>query len=281
MVRVTAINGESNDQDPIGEIVLKGGRANTGNVVRIGDDVARPSYPQTPAVDHFLHYLVSSGADFVPEPRGFDTHGRHRLRFIEGVAPMPPYPEWAFDESLLLQVAEHQHILHTLARDYVAPVDAAWAVSAGDYFPASALVGDDVLVCHNDLGMTNTIVDAGHQFVGFIDFDYCRPVDRLFDIAVTVRHWAPFGDLDVAHTVDVDRVRRFALFCDAHELERPERRRVVALATSFLEHARENIQALAAAGGVGFQALLDNGYVETNLRTVRWLNDNAETLTRA
>jgi hypothetical protein len=266
---------------PHEEVVLKGGRANTGSVVRVGDQVARPVYPQTPSVAHFLRHLVAAGADFVPEPLGFDDKGRHRLRFIEGAAPTPPYPDWAFDESLLVQVARHQRQLHSLAQSYEPPADASWANSAGNYFPAEALAAGEVIVCHNDMGMTNVIVDDDHQFVGFIDFDYCRPVDRLFDIAVAIRHWAPFGDLDLADSVDLDRIRRFQLFCHAHELDTAERRRVVLLATSFLEHARDNIKALAAAGGVGFQALLDNGYEATNLATVQWLDESAEALTLA
>ena len=261
------------------EVVLKGGRANTGSVVRIGDQVARPAYPQTPSVADFLRHLVAAGADFVPEPLGFDDEGRHRLRFIPGNAPVPPYHDWAFDESLLVQVAHHQRHLHLLAKSYEPPADASWAISAGNYFPDAAFTAGELIVCHNDIGMTNVIVDDDHQFVGFIDFDYCRPVDRLFDIAVAVRHWAPFGDLDLALDVDLDRIRRFRLFCDAHELDSADRRRVVLLATSFLKHARENIKALAAAGGIGFQALLDNGYEATNRATVRWLDENAETLT--
>lgn len=260
------------------EVVLKGGRANTGNVVRIGDQVARPVYPQTPTVEHFLRHLIQAGADFVPDPFGFDEHGRHRLRFIEGTAPMPPYPAWAFDETLLVQVATQQRRLHVLAQGYEAPDDASWANSAGDYFPPQALIAEELVVCHNDLGMSNVIVDDDHRLVGFIDFDYCRPVDRLFDIAVAVRHWAPFGDLDLADGPELDRVRRFGLFCDAHDLDHAERRRVVDLATSFLEHARRNITALAAAGGAGFQTLLDNGYEATNRATLAWLVANADIL---
>jgi hypothetical protein len=263
------------------EVVLKGGRANTGNVVRIGDQVARPAYPQTETVEHFLHHLIQAGADFVPEPFGFDEQGRHRLRFIEGTAPAPPYPAWVFDESLLVQVALFQRRLHVLARSYDIPDDASWANSAGNYFPPQALIVEELVVCHNDLGMTNVIVDDDHHVVGFIDFDYCRPVDRLFDIAVAVRHWAPFGDLDLETGQEPDRVRRFRLFCDVHELDHDERRRVVHLATSFLEHARRNITALAAAGGIGFQTLLANGYEATNRATVTWLVDNAETLAKS
>ena len=262
------------------EIVLKGGRANTGNVVRIGEQVARPTYPQTDSVDHFLRYLIDAGAGFVPEPLGTDDQGRQRLRFLPGVAPVPPYPDWAFDESLLVAVASHQRQLHELARSYQPPQHAQWAVSAGDYFPADALTGAETIVCHNDLGMTNVIVDADHQMRGFIDFDYCMPVDPLFDIAVAVRHWAPFGDLDLDANEEIDRVRRFTVFCDVHSLGVADRERVVHLSIEFLNHARRNIKALAAAGGAGFRALLDNGYEETNLATVAWLQVNAGALTR-
>lgn len=264
--------------DQHNEIVLKGGRANVGNVVRIGDQVARPTYAQTETVDHFLRFLTDAGAAFVPTSIGFDDQGRHRLSFIPGVAPAPPYPEWAFDESLLVQVAAMQQELHRLARSYKPESDAIWAVSAGDYFPPSAFDTTDLVVCHNDLGMTNVIVDETGQLAGFIDFDYCRPVDRLFDIAVAVRHWAPFGDLDLRSDRELDRVARFALFCDVHELNDAERQRVVDLAVAFLNHARENLKVLAAAGQVGFQRLLDNGYEATNLATVQWLHDHAEQL---
>ena len=263
------------------EVVLKGGRANTGSVVRIGDEVARPSYPQTASVDDFLEHLVGCGLTFVPSPRGTDDQGRQRLTYLEGVAATPPYPAWAFDEDLLVAVAEHQRQLHQAARSYEARPDAVWATSAGDYFPAAATDTDDLVICHNDLGMTNVIVDEHRALVGIIDFDYCRPVDRLFDIAVAVRHWAPFGDLDLADGPDLDRVRRFGIFCDVHELSFAERAHVVALARDFLDHARRNVEALAAAGGVGFQALLDNGYEQTNLATVDWLTEHAEALATA
>jgi len=268
----------SESVSPAGEIILKGGRANVGNVVRIGDQVARPSYPQTASVEHFLRYLRAAGADFVPEPLMADDQGRQRLRYIAGSAPTPPYPPWAFEEDLLVEVADHQRQLHLLAAEYLPPSGAVWAVSAGNYFPPSADATDQPIVCHNDLGMTNVIVQRECNLVGLIDFDYCRPVDRLFDIAVAARHWTPFGDLDLTDAVALDRHRRFGVFCDVHELDATERHRVVMLAIDFLDHARRNIRALAAAGGAGFQELLANGYEATNRATVDWLTANVDAL---
>ena len=253
------------------EVVLKGGYANTGSVVRIGDEVARPSYPQTSTVNHFLAFLVNAGEPAVPAPRGTDDQGRQRLRYLAGTAPLAPFPVWAFDEQLLVDVARLQRRLHTLARSYEPPADAVWATSAGNYFPPSAFSTNDLLVCHNDLGMSNIVVDEQRRLSGVIDFDYCKPVDPLFDIAVAVRHWAPFGDLGLAPEVELDRVRRFGLYCDVHELSRSERLRVADLADDFLDHALTNIRTLAAEGSVGFQTLLETGYAETNKATRHWL----------
>lgn len=260
------------------EVVLEGGRANTGRVVRVGNEVARPTYPQTDTVEHFLEFLIDSGVAFVPRPLQADERGRQRLRFIEGIAPTPPYPAWAFDDRLLVEVAGLQRRLHQVARHYEPPPDPVWATSAGDYFPPDALVCAEPIVCHNDLGMTNLIVDGARSAVGIVDFDYCRPVDPLFDIAVAVRHWAPFGDLDIADDVVLDRVRRFAMFCDVHDLEPHDRGRVVALAIDFLDHARSNLVALAAAGNTAFRALLADGYEATNRATIDWIADHRDAL---
>jgi len=253
------------------EIVLEGGRANDGRVVRIGDEVARPTYPQTETVEHFLRHLIGRGLEFVPEPLGSDDRDRQRLRFIPGEAPTPPYPSWAFDEQLLIDVARLQRRLHRAAEGYEPPGAAVWATSAGDYFPAEALAGRRSIVCHNDLGMPNVIVGAAGRAVGVVDFDYCRPVDPLFDIAVAARHWVPFGDLDVRDGVDLDRVRRFGTFCSVHELSGDDRGRVLDLSVAFLDHARSNIVALADAGNLAFRALLRSGYEATNRATVDWI----------
>lgn len=256
------------------EIPLVGGRANAGQVMQVGDQVARPTYPQTETVEHFLRHLNACGLDFVPTPFPHDEHGRQRLSFIPGAVPLSPYPAWALSEALLADVARRQRQLHVAAESYVAPADAVWAVSAGDYFPDAA-VGE--LVCHNDICMANVVV-ADERVVGMIDFDYCRPVDRLFDIAVAARHWVPFGSLSSEDIPDVDRLRRFGLFADAHELSTADRSHVVALSISFLNKARENVRRLADEGGLGFKQLLANGYEQSNRSTVDWLTTNAATL---
>lgn len=258
------------------EIPLYGGRANAGSVMRIGDEVARPAHPQTPFVDHFLNHLQSRGVTLGPTPLGLDDQGRQRLSFIPGQAPTSPYPDWAFDEGLLVDLASQQQSLHAAGADYEPPADAIWAVSGGNYFPAGS---DGTSFCHNDLCMSNVIVDVDTcRVAGFVDFDYVAPVNPLFDIAVLARHWAPFGDLSTVSDLDVDRVRRFRLICDVHDLDGPQRRQVVDLGISFLEQARTNVRALADGGNPGFQQMIAAGYEATNQATVDWLIEHQASL---
>jgi hypothetical protein len=262
----------------LAEIPLIGGRANVGSVVRIGDEVARPTHPQSPFVAHFLEYLQNQGCDLGPTPLGSDDQGRQRLRYIPGQAPTSPYPSWAFDEGLLVDVAERQRDLQRAARDYVPPSDATWAVSGGNYFPAGS---QGTAFCHNDLCLSNVIVEIDTRRVsGFVDFDYVAPVDRRFDIAVLARHWVPFGDENAAEAVDLDRVHRFQIICDVHELDQNDRAYVVAQGIAFLNQARTNVRALADGGNVGFQQMIANGYEATNRETVAWITDHTDALTQ-
>ena len=260
------------------EIPLIGGRANVGSVVRIGDEVARPAHPQSPFVAHFLDYLRDQGCELGPVPIGFDDRGRQRLGFIAGQAPTSPYPAWAFDEGLLVDVAQRQRDLQVAAQGYVPLEAATWAVSGGNYFPDGSA---GTAYCHNDLCLSNVIVDMDQRRVtGFVDFDYVAPVDRRFDIAVLARHWVPFGDENSAEPVELDRVRRFQTICDVHDLDHDDRALVVQLGIAFLERARTNVRALADGGNVGFQQMIANGYEATNVETVTWIVDHARELTK-
>lgn len=257
------------DADGGGEIPLMGGFANMGSVVRVGDTVRRPATPQSAGVHAFLRHLGGAGLP-VPEPLGFDDQGREILSYLEGDVATSPYPSWMVDADLLLSVASTQRRLHEAAADFTTPAGVPWASTAGDYFPETATGG---LMCHNDLGVVNVVVrDAA--VVGIIDFDYAKPVDRLFDIAVALRHWVPFAPPDRRPTVaaELDVALRFHAFCDVHELNTDERHRVADLIRAFIRQAQKNVVALAAGGHVGMQHLVDNGYVETIAATVRWLD---------
>lgn len=252
-------------------IVLKGGIANAGAVVRIGGTVRRPSSPQMNFVHSLMQHLRNEGCEVVPEPLGVDREGREVLAWIPGEAAADPWPDWAGDEDLLLSVAQTQQQLHSAAASYENPADAQWATTAGDYFPPGV---SGSLLCHNDLSLTNVVV-AGTTVAGVIDWDFAAPVDPLFDIMVTARHWIPFAPPEwrIEPLSESDATRRWTLFADAHELTRADRERVISLAPLFIEQAGRNISQLAkeAGHGSGYQALIDRGYLNSVADTLAWL----------
>jgi hypothetical protein len=260
------------------EEVLAGGVANPGVVVRVGDTVRRPRKPQSTSVHAFLRHLVDDGLEGrVPTPLGFDDRDREVLSYIEGHIHLPPEAAWSAGDDLLVSVAQLQRRVLDAAFGYAAPDDAVWDDAIGKgYYPAGV---EGPVVCHNDLCVENVVTRDGRA-VGFIDFDYARPVDPLFDIAVAVRHWAPVrAPVDLAAVeVDVDVAARFRAFTDEHGLDRRARERVVGLIGVFLHRAHDNVQRLAAAGVGGFAEMVADGYVDQNRRSAEWLRTNAATL---
>ncbi len=261
---------------------MRGGTANVGAIVRIGDTVRRPSHSSSEVVQAFLRHLRGAGVLRVPEPLGFDEQDREVVSYIPGKTAHPKFgpdgfmPPWAATEEALVEVAKLQSELHEAAASFEVPPGVIWNQAAGNYYP---LTSEGSLVCHNDICVANIVFVDG-DVVGLVDFDYLRPVDRLFDIAVAARHWVPLvppDDLNEGMR-HVDSLDRFHLFCDVHQLSADARRMVVDLAIDFLELARLNVPHLAQQGIQGFIDLLDDGYDDYNHRTVEWLRLNARLL---
>ena len=171
------------------------------------------------------------------------------LEFMAGAVAVPPFPAWSASDELLVSVAELQRRYHEAVADFRPPAGAVW----GDGPPPREFGG--TLVCHNDLCLENVVVSEGRA-VAFIDFDFAAPVDRLWDIAIALRHWGPMWDpvdLD-EHQVDVDAIARCGRFLDAHGLTVDERERTIDALLVFSDRALEFVRAQAEAGHTGHLA---------------------------
>ena len=246
------------------EIPLAGGIDQAGAVVRVGDTVRRPGGVNADQVRLFLAHLHRAGFRAAPRFLGVDDRGREVLDVVPGDVAVPPYPDWAADEDLLVSVAELQRDLHVAAAGFVVP---------GGWTPRRlppGTAGD--LVCHTDVCLENVVVRNGRA-AAFIDFDLAVPADRLYDIAVAVRHWVPLRDpADIAGPrATADRFRRFRLFTDVHGLGDGERDRVVGLLIGFLDVALDDIRSWAAAGHSGYAAVWADDYEGMNRRSRVWL----------
>jgi Ser/Thr protein kinase RdoA (MazF antagonist) len=260
--------------EPAAEVPLSGGVANPGAVVRVGDTVRRPTGPHTAAVHAFLHHLRDAGFDGVPRPHGFDDQGREILDFVEGEAPLPPFPEWAAADDVLASVARLTRRFHDAAATFVTPVGARWAYDAPTGW-AGSFVG------HNDLCPENVIFRDG-QAVAIVDFDFAGPADPVLDVAEAAYYWMPFfapDDLDVAFG-PVDQAARLRRFADEYRLPRADRRRLVDGLGAYAAWGERMVTGRIAAGEPGFVAMAAGGWGDRKRRAKEWFGRERARLER-
>jgi hypothetical protein len=227
-----------------GDVVLQGGVANAGAVMRRGDQVLRPSNANTPAIHAFLRHLRAHGFEGASEPISLDEDGRERLVFIPGDVGFPPYPQWAQTDLALASAAALMRRMHDATSGFVAPPDAAWSTEMADP------MGVHEVICHNDLCVEN-IVYRNQVAVGFLDFDFAAPGRRVHDLAQFTRMCVPLDADDDAvllgRTPPFDPFRRLRIVADAYGLG-PDR-------SAFLEAIADGIR----RGGAFLQRRLDEG----------------------
>ncbi|MBM7808263.1 hypothetical protein JOD57_004100 [Geodermatophilus bullaregiensis] len=255
------------------EVLLEGGIANRGRVVRAGDTVRRPLRPTSPATRALLDHLAGVGFTGAPRFLGVDEQGREILTYVPGSAVTPPYPAWALTDEALLSVAR-------LLRDYhqaVAGFDPAphgWPPS-----PPPAFTGE--LVSHNDVNLDNVVFRDGRA-VALIDFDLASPGSRVWDVACAARLWAPLRP--DRHIGDARRGRaldRLRLFADGYGLTDADRDRMAAAVLANHEWCYDVIGTAVANGHAAFSRYWTSGTMARAQETRQWYLDHADVLRAA
>lgn len=254
------------------EVPLLGGTANRGLVHRVGDTVRRPMRRTSPATHALLQHLADVGFDGSPRVLGVDDTGREVLSFIPGDAVTTPLPGWGLTDAALRSTAELLRRFHDAAAGFD-PTPHAWSHPVPPPF-------DGVGMAHNDPNLDNVVFRDGRA-VALIDFDLAAPGAPIWDVAAAARLWAPLrspSDID-----DVRRgrgIQRLSLLADTYGLDETAR-------SGFATAVRQShdwmcgIVRDGAAGGVpGFAAYWGPGAAARAERTNRWLEDNAETITK-
>lgn len=168
------------------EEVLPGGVANAGAVVRVGDDVLRPTNPHTPTIHALLRHLRAVGFDAVPDVVGVEPDGRERLRFIEGDVPFPPFPAWSQTDEALASTAALLARLHRASASFEVPSGATWSAEMAD----PDVSGGPTVICHNDVCPENVVYRQGIA-VALLDFDFAAPGRPLYDLAQLAKMCVP------------------------------------------------------------------------------------------
>jgi Phosphotransferase enzyme family len=236
------------------EELLAGG--NVAPVVRVGDTVRRTTGPWTPAVHQLLQYLEQAGFEYAPKVLGVDARGREILTYIEGetAGDDHPWAEWVWSDDALVQSARIMRAYHDAVRDFRPPGTHVWRF-------ATAAIGCDDIVCHNDIAPYNIVWNHG-RVVGVIDWDVASPAPRVFDVAHGAWMFAPIHAPEHSRELGapLDVARRVRLFCDSYGLE--DR-------VGFFDVVRERIEGTiygfavkAQAGEGAFVRMFADGHVD-------------------
>ena len=255
------------------EVVLEGGTANRGQVVRVGDTVRRPQRATSAATHALLRHLADAGFAGAPRFLGMDEQDREILSYVPGTAITPPYPEWALTDEALVSVAVLLRSYHRAVRTF-RPAPYAWPSS-----PPAPFAGE--LISHNDVNLDNVVFREGRA-VALIDFDLASPGSRVWDVACAARLWTPLRPDE--YTDDARRGRtleRFRLFADSYGLDARNRRRLVSAVLHNHLWCYDIVGTAAANGHTGFSEYWAGGAGERAERTRRWYLDNVDLLRRA
>jgi hypothetical protein len=252
------------------EILLVGGTANRGQVVRVGDTVRRPQRPTSPATHALLRHLADVGFTGAPRFLGIDKLDREVLSYVPGTAVTPPFPGWALTDGALASVAALLLSYHRAVETFD-PSPYVWPPSAPETFSGE-------LISHNDVNLDN-IVFRGGQAVALIDFDLASPGSRLWDVAGAARLWAP---LRPQHYVDDIRrgqaLARLRLFVDSYGLAREDRQRLIEAVRQNHNWSYDLMGSAAANGHAGFSDYYASGALDRAAETHQWYLDNGHDL---
>ncbi|WP_371811273.1 phosphotransferase [Aeromicrobium sp. CFBP 8757] len=207
-----------------------------GGVTRIGRTVRRPTGPWTPAVHELLTFLDAEGLRGVPALHGVDDEGREVLEHVEGRG-VP------VDDEVVLDTVLEEAV--TWLRDFHDVVEGFRPSGVRTWRGGDAELAADQVVCHNDPGAYNWIIQSGH-FVAMIDWDMAGPGRAIDDLAFMAWTAIPlYREIPVG-----DVARRLDILVDAYGEWGPMT--VLEAVVERMSTASDRIEAGQARGDQGF-----------------------------
>lgn len=247
---------------------LRGGTANYGRVIRVGDTVHRPRGAHTRSVHALLQHLVDHGFTAAPRVVGLNQRSEI-LEYIPGTAASEPLPDWALTAPALERVGLLLREYHECVADFEV---------AGQRWQR-ALPGRwrGPIVTHNDLNPGNVIFADGRPSA-LIDFDLAAPGTPAFDLAVTACFWAPLRDsADIADSRRDHVLDRYRLLLEAYGADAELRREVAAATPAANRWIAEIIEHNAQRGHPAFGRLWQ-GARGMHRRASIWLSTHTDDL---
>lgn len=213
---------------------------------KVGRTVRRPTGPWTPAVHEYLDWLADEGLGGIPFVNGIDENEREIVSYIEGRG-VPVDDEIVLD-SVLVEAVTWLREFHDIAEDFRPDGPRRWRQTG----PEPVDLKDDQIICHNDPGAYNWIIQSG-RFVAMIDWDLAGPGDPVDDLAFLCWTGIPlYREIPAA-----DVARRIDLVVDAYGGPGPMT--LLDAVVARMTTATERIGAGIAAGDPGMLNLAKRG----------------------
>jgi len=222
----------------------------------LGPVVHRPTGPWTPAVHDLLGFVAAAGLDGVPRVVGFDDEAREILTHLPGRTVA--VDDESADDGVLRDAAAWLRRYHDVVR--------GWDCGPRVWRQGDAALAAGQVICHNDTGAYNWIVDDG-RFAGMIDWDQAGPGHPIDDLAFLCWSSVPlFRPVPVK-----DAARRVALAADAYgEVAASDLLDTVA---DRMARASARIEAGIRRGDPGMIALREHGEPErTRVRVAAFVD---------
>lgn len=230
----------------VSEVIPEHLPGGSGGVWRVGRTVRRPTGPWTPAVHELLGWLADEGLGGIPHVSGLDEDGREIVSYIEGRG-VPVDDEVVLD-TVLVEAVAWLRDFHDIVEEFRPDGPRIWRQTGAD--PVE--LGDDQIICHNDTGAYNWIIQSGH-FVAMIDWDLAGPGRRIDDLAFLCWTGIPlYREIPVE-----DVVRRLDLVVDTYAEWGPMT--VLDAVVERMTTATERIAAGIEAGDPGMLNLATKG----------------------
>ncbi len=253
---------------------LAGGVGNGGAVVRIGDTVRRPAGGHSAVSRAVTRHLELVGFDRAQRHLGLDEQGRDVFTYVEGDVPLPPFAPWVCAPGVLADVAR-------LLRDFH---QAMQGFDAGGFAVGELAdpAGGDTF-CHNDVCPENIVFRDGKP-VALLDFDHGAPGRSLWDVARTVRMWAPAGAprSGSAWPADIDVLSRIGLFTSSYGVDTAGG---AAFADALIEATAQGQRWLRRQVEAGEPAFVrmwaEHGLADSHATDASWIAEHREAIAAA
>jgi Phosphotransferase enzyme family len=252
---------------------LEGGNI-SGEIVRVGATVRRPTGPWTPSVHALLWHLEQGGFTGAPKVLGTDRVGREVVEYIPGEVPWPAaHRRLLGSVDRVARMGALLRAFHDAVADFDPGENAIWQFPEMAADAAAHADERGLIICHNDPTAWNLVINDERW--AFIDWDAAGPRPAIWDVAYCALGVIPISPdtVKLGWPGPVPMDERLSALAAGYLLESRDRKRLPQVIVARIRSSYEHLRRRAAAGMAPWDTLWRSGHGESWARML----DFAET----